>query len=122
MGNPGVSNMLNEIVIKYHEFNVWELRQELIIVNPLNTTETITVPVGFKSDLASIPRPFWALFPPFGNYIRASIVHDYLIDISTSSSNPTAHIIFYKLMIDDGVHPIISWLFYQIVRFKDFYS
>lgn len=38
----------------------------------------ITVPKGFKTDLASIPRPLWVLFPPFGHYLKPSILHDFL--------------------------------------------
>lgn len=38
----------------------------------------ITVPVQFKTDLASIPRLFWRVLPPFGRYDAAAVVHDYL--------------------------------------------
>ncbi len=40
-------------------------------------TEDIKVPIGFKTDLASVPRPFWAFFPPHEKYTKAAIVHDY---------------------------------------------
>lgn len=35
------------------------------------------VPSGFVSDGASTPRCLWWLFPKFGDYITAAIVHDY---------------------------------------------
>jgi Protein of unknown function (DUF1353) len=38
----------------------------------------VSVPPGFVTDLASIPRVFWSLLPPDGNYAYAAIVHDYL--------------------------------------------
>jgi hypothetical protein len=38
----------------------------------------ITVPAGFKTDLASIPRIFWRVLPPVGKYDAAAVVHDYL--------------------------------------------
>jgi hypothetical protein len=117
-----ISNSVNSIVIKYVDFNLWELKQELIVLNPFDPKQVILVPVNFQTDLASIPRIFWALFPPFGKYIRASIIHDYLISISVSNSNRVAHDIFYQLMIHDGVNPFIAWIFYQVVRFKDFFS
>lgn len=34
---------------------------------------------GFKTDLASIPRAFWALLPPSGKYAPAAVIHDYMI-------------------------------------------
>lgn len=38
----------------------------------------ITVPVGFVTDFASIPRAFWSLLRPDGNYAYAAVIHDYL--------------------------------------------
>jgi hypothetical protein len=42
------------------------------------STEIITVPRGFVTDLASIPRFFWSAFPKTGPYMSAAILHDYL--------------------------------------------
>lgn len=40
--------------------------------------DVITVPRGFTTDFASVPRAFWSLFPPWGTYGKASVLHDYL--------------------------------------------
>jgi hypothetical protein len=40
--------------------------------------QRVDVPVGFVTDFASIPRPFWSLLPPDGEYTYPAIVHDYL--------------------------------------------
>lgn len=40
--------------------------------------EGITIPAGFITDFASIPRVFWSILPPVGNYAAAALVHDYL--------------------------------------------
>jgi len=40
-------------------------------------TETITVPSGFVTDLASVPRAMWWLIAPF-DVARAAIIHDLL--------------------------------------------
>ena len=37
-----------------------------------------TIPDGFISDLASIPRLFWGLLPRDGKYLEAALIHDYL--------------------------------------------
>ena len=42
-----------------------------------NKTETISVPKGFVTDLASVPRAMWAFIAPF-DVARAAIVHDLL--------------------------------------------
>lgn len=38
----------------------------------------VDVPVGFVTDLASIPRVFWSMLPSDGNYAYSAIIHDYL--------------------------------------------
>jgi hypothetical protein len=40
--------------------------------------QAVEVPKGFVTDLASIPRPFWSVLRPDGEYAYAAIVHDYL--------------------------------------------
>jgi hypothetical protein len=38
----------------------------------------VTAPRGFVSDLASVPRVFWTIFEPAGDYAYAAVLHDYL--------------------------------------------
>jgi hypothetical protein len=38
----------------------------------------ISVPSGFVTDFASVPRLFWRLLPPWGPYSPAALVHDKL--------------------------------------------
>ena len=42
-----------------------------------NKTETITVPTGFVTDLASVPRAMWWAIAPL-DVARAAIIHDLL--------------------------------------------
>jgi len=75
----------------------------------------ICVPIGFKTDLASVPRLFWALIPPHGRYIRAAIIHDYLY-IHKPVSRSIADRIFLDLMRRDGVPRWKRWIMYSAVR------
>ncbi|EAU9419174.1 DUF1353 domain-containing protein [Salmonella enterica] len=43
-----------------------------------DNSDVISVPAGFITDLATIPRIFWTLLPPDGKYAKAAIIHDYL--------------------------------------------
>jgi hypothetical protein len=38
----------------------------------------IVVPKGFVTDFASTPRILWRVFPPWGPYRKAAVVHDWL--------------------------------------------
>ena len=40
---------------------------------------TITVPAGYITDLASVPRPIWAVISPF-DVARAAVIHDLLYE------------------------------------------
>lgn len=37
-----------------------------------------TVPAGFITDFASVPRLLWPILPPYGRYGKAAVLHDYL--------------------------------------------
>lgn len=47
-------------------------------VGHAESVEVITVPAGFVTDFASIPRGLWNIFPPLGPWSRAAIIHDFL--------------------------------------------
>jgi hypothetical protein len=62
-----------------HGRTLWGAHEALTYhVGGLDSGETITVPAGFVTDLASIPRPVWALLPPDGPWAKAAVVHDFL--------------------------------------------
>lgn len=81
---------------------------------------TITVPVGFLTDFASIPWPLTKWFKPDGPWAKAAVIHDYmLVRIDTEKLNHTrivADAIFYEAMLVSDVGPILSYLFYAFVR------
>lgn len=45
----------------------------------------ITVPSGFVTDGASVPKVLWNVFPPFdGDYDAAAVLHDYAYQHATA--------------------------------------
>jgi hypothetical protein len=62
------------------------------------------VPAGRITDLASVPRILWAIYPPFGRYTRAAVIHDDLYDghrrRKARYSRMYADAIFYEAMRD----------------------
>ena len=87
----------NKILAEFQPPRKWKLGRDLVytttdlyanevkalkdigvkVVRDTNKTETITVPTGFITDLASTPRVLWAFIAPF-DVARAAIVHDLL--------------------------------------------
>ena len=47
-------------------------------LNKILQYDKIIVPIGFKTDLASIPYPLNKILKPFRKYTRASVLHDFL--------------------------------------------
>jgi len=44
----------------------------------LNGCRGIPIPKGFKTDLASVPRVFWSIIPPYKLTIEGAVTHDWL--------------------------------------------
>jgi len=56
----------------------WFLREEFgYDIGSEGSGDSIDVPVGFLTDFASVPRPFWWLFPTWGRYGNAAVIHDF---------------------------------------------
>lgn len=47
----------------------------------------VDIPEGYISDGASVPRIFWWLLPPQGDYGQAAVLHDYLCEHLTQIKN-----------------------------------
>ena len=45
-----------------------------------DTQQWVTVPAGYLTDGASVPRFFWSFIPPWGAYGQAAVVHDLLCE------------------------------------------
>lgn len=95
-----------------------KLLKEFRVVTPLG--EIVEIPDGFVTDFASVPRFFWRVIPPWGDYSPAAVIHDYLyasgkIDdrkIKRSEADDT----FYAVMKQLGVSRWKSWLMHKAVR------
>lgn len=95
-------------------------RQCVRLLKPF-TLKGITVPAGFVSDFASVPWFADGLFPSFGPYAPAAIIHDWLYANGGKVREGTftrkqADDLFLEIMAELG----ISWwkrsLMYRAVR------
>jgi hypothetical protein len=59
----------------------------------------VNVPTGFVTDFASIPRAFWSMLRPDGEYTHPAIVHDYLYWMQTTSREDADEI--FRIMMED---------------------
>lgn len=77
--------------------------------------EAVTVPPGFVTDFASIPRIFWSVLRPDGEYAYAAVVHDYLYWMQTRSREEADHI-FKMAMEDFEIGAAKAGVIYNAVR------
>ena len=89
-------------VSPYPDGRTWWLDRALTYVRD---GMTIKVPRGFETDYASVPRAFYALFPPWDTYGPAAVVHDWLY-WSQPVSRAEADGIFREAM---GVLEVPAW-------------
>ena len=77
--------VVNHISGRVHE---WEMCEPMIYrLVDLDDAEFVTVTPKFRTDFASVPRPFWFFIAPWGRHGRAAIVHDFLYRLG-SITNP----------------------------------
>ena len=58
--------------------NKWKVYKKFTYhVNKYPSKEVITIPKGFETDFASVPRIFWVIISPIDKHAKAAVVHDY---------------------------------------------
>lgn len=80
--------------------------------------ETITIPKGFTTDFASVPKLLQWLVSSYGQHLQAALVHDYLWSLARKNqfSFADADGIFKRIMKETGVGPLKRWFMWSAVR------
>lgn len=74
----------------------------------------VDIPKGFTTDGASVPRPFWSIFPPNRtDYLPCAIVHDYLCEFGDYKK---ADQYFHDCLEELKVHWVARKVMYYAVR------
>ena len=74
---------------------------------------------GFITDGASVPKSLQWLYNPFGKYIKAAVIHDYLYSVynNTGINRTLSDKIFRHIMKETGVDSRIVRKFYAAVKY-----
>lgn len=85
--------------------------------------DVIVIPSDFPTDLATVPRIFWALIPPHGAYEASAVLHDYLcVRLADDDTDPApidardTDGLFRRVMREAGVGPVTRWVMWAGVR------
>lgn len=94
----------------------WELTEPL---HYCGNVEVFEVETEKPTDFASVPRVLWWLFPRYGEYTKAAILHDYLCGKADVGefNRADADGIFRRSMREQGVPFLRRWVMWAAVRF-----
>lgn len=110
------SGFLSSLIVSPSGDNKWILRDSLIF-NYVNggVTSTITVPSGFVSDLASIPKVLRPVLNRNGKSRSPSVLHDYLYS-TAKYSRKESDCIYYKALRSVGMSWVVANVYHLGVR------
>jgi len=75
------------------------------------------IPKGFKTNLASIPKIAWPIMAPaHSSLIRPAIIHDWFYRKTCDFTRKQADLIFYHMLINDGIPRYKASVMYYSVR------
>jgi hypothetical protein len=83
--------------------------------------DTITVPEGFQTDFASVPRLFWWIIPTWGSYGNAAVIHDFLYQ-NGLRTRKEADDIFLEAMGVLGTSWLTRHIMYWAVRIFGYFA
>lgn len=91
----------------------FELCEHIVWTTQYDTM--VTIPKSFTSNLASVPRMFWSIFPRYGRYTVPAIIHDFLLEFTELSREEADHE-FYMALVAWKVPRIRRKIMYWGVR------
>lgn len=111
-----MSQFTTPAILEMLDHYQWRVVQEFsYFTDALPERTVIVVPAGSITDLTSVPRLLWTIFPPIGKYAKAAIIHDYLYD-QALYSKAIADSVFYEAMGVLEVPQWRRWVMYQAVK------
>lgn len=97
----------------------WKTTRDITyLVGALHSGWQITIPVGFETDGASVPRFMWIFFPPLGgDYDEAAVLHDFLYRTQFMClERVVADAILIEAMLVCGTSALARWSIFVGVR------
>lgn len=135
MSTIDISKFDTKLGIQYSDYASTILEKDYWIVKKQFTFQykniTITVPKGYLTDGATVPRLFWSFIPPWGKYGQACVVHDFLCEHykSLGIKESEINIVFYSAMTQSNVPKhtkilmtVATELYRILIGFNDDYS
>jgi len=120
-----MSSYTTPLIVKVLDEHKFELFKPFTFhLDSKYSKRAITVPKGFVTDFASIPKRLWSILPPYGKYTKAAVLHDSLYryhgfvsgDQYISYTRKESDQIFLDAMKVLGVPALTRGIMYNAVR------
>ncbi len=111
------------VVVGSHTPTLWRLVEDLTFTG--SQGDVFTVPAGYVTDFATVPRVAVWLIPRFGRWLRAAILHDYLLTDYVAHgrmSSVDADGVFRLAQRELGCSWLRRWLMWAGVRWGAAFS
>ena len=108
-----IQQFLGDLILKDIDGDQWQLMQPFGYVTIAG--DIINVPIGFITDLASIPWGFRWILPKSGDYNRSCVIHDWLYANHLFSRYKCDNILLEAMQFE-GVSYITRYTIYMAVR------
>lgn len=110
-----MSKFLNHLTVTEIDDAIFQVSNHPFLYQSALIPETITVPIGFYTDFASVPR-LGLLYSLLGNYAhQPAVIHDWLY-YSALTTRKIADEILLEAMRDIGLSALKYWPIYWGVR------
>jgi len=101
-----MSSFTQPLIVRKLKARTWQVERAFKYhIGSEDSNEIVAVPKGFTTDFASVPRIFWVIIPPDGNYTQACVLHDYTY-FAKLFKRKKCDYIFYEAM---GVLKVPKW-------------
>lgn len=107
---------LDELITRYIDGKNFEVVHAFNYHTDVFPLFVVSVPAGFVTDFASIPKAFHNILPPTGKYGKAAVIHDYLYRTPGIATKDEADQVFLEAMTALGVGWMTRNIMYQGVH------
>lgn len=104
-------------VYSWRSTKYWVVQKDIVVrLSEQYDNARIVIPKGFPTDLSSVPRGLWSLYAPYGDFLLAALIHDFLYvqNIGTRARADKEMLLWSN--ITNPKHPINNYVRYLAVR------
>ena len=114
---------LTPLVITYIKNDTWFLHEPLVFRSRyLIPGKEFTVPAGFYTDFASVPRIFRNIVSKYGKHAKSSVLHDYLYYCGFLGCKELCDMLFNEGMVFEEEGTIMRVIVYKAVCWFGFFA